>query len=253
MCKQLLLNKKTENFIKLIPDLVSQERIETYDPQIIIVPDFLNDESIPLFSSAFSNITQNNDAFNRIIVITEALLPPISNRKLLIPELNDRIMTDITPDLESLEILERNPLVTRSSNISFSDRLNAAVPFINYLLPGKPVIPLLNFGLKASEICSSLEDLNINDSDLIIVLASLSVGLSKSEAVSNDTALVTILISQDEEVKAKATPYSSILNAVSKLSFSMRLRPRFFKYLTATHQGRKVIRVKGICSIGYFY
>ncbi len=251
-----ILNQKNNDlgfFTKFIENLCTQERIESYDPHLVIVPDFLNDETAPIYSGVFSNIKENNDSINRVIIITESLLPQCSKRKLIIPNFNDNIANTIVLAQNEINELKQNILVNTDSSISFTSRLEAIIPFIQFLMPNKPVLPLLNNGLKSSEIYKCLSPLNITKQDLIIVLASLSVGLSKPEAVSSDTALVTTLISQEDEIKIKSTPYAAVLNVATKLSNFLRLRPRFFKYITATHQGRKVIKVKGICSIGYFY
>ena len=88
--------------------------------------------------------------------------------------------------------------------------------------------------------------------DLIIFVGSLSSGLTRAEALDNDTSVLGHLLSQDGVIRISQTRFANILNTACKLSFAMNLSSRKFGYKCTKQNGRSLIQVKGMCAFGYY-
>jgi hypothetical protein len=242
----------TNNQIHDLDALCSQQRLEAYDPKIIIVPDVLNEQTKSLLSLMFSHVTKNSTDIKRVFLFSDSLLPPNTlSRKVYIPSTTDPILNNINFNNDAFEIVSQLNHVTTNNEINFSEKFAPVLPFLNHLLPNVPTFAFINHSLKKEELFKIINTLDVNKNDLCIFVSCLSVGLSKTEAISYDTSLITRLIAQDTELKIHNTPYASILNLCTMLAYNWRLRARFFEYAPIEHHGRRIIKTRGVCTIAY--
>ena len=88
----------------LIETLCNVPRIERYDPNMVLVPDVLNEKTSMLFSKAFSNVTKSNPQINRVIIIAESLkLQRIDQNYILVPAISDDIYLNHNIDTDDIE------------------------------------------------------------------------------------------------------------------------------------------------------
>ncbi len=237
----------------LIETLCNVPRIERYDPNMVLVPDVLNEKTSMLFSKAFSNVTKSNPQINRVIIIAESLkLQRIDQNYILVPAISDDIYLNHNIDTDDIETLKTNEYVKSFEEVNFSDRFKSILPFIDYLFKDVKILPILNYNLKLKNFTDIIKALHLNQNDFIICATPLSSGFSKMVATNTDINHISQLLSQDYNIKSYDTPYATILNIATIISLALKLRPRFYKYLNVNLNGTHVSKVQGICSIGYF-
>lgn len=221
----------------------------------ILIPDELNEESSSLFSIAMSKIEKKK--YKRIILLTESLLPLSrgqKSKKIIVPSICNEIFGDFTPvdEIMNNSLADFPNIAVDDTIVSFNERFSSVLPFVKHLFPDTAILPMINYNLSANLITEIYKSLNITEDDLLIFPCSLSIGLSRNEALLTDTAIITELLSQEPNIKFSSSPYANVLNAIALLSFDRHLRPRNYKYKLTRHLGRHIITVKGICTIGFF-
>lgn len=221
----------------------------------ILIPDELNEESSSLYGLAMSKIEKKQ--YNRIILLTESLLPLSrgqNSKKIIVPSICNEIFANFSPANEIMNnsLADFPNIEINDTIISFNERFASVLPFVTHLFPETPILPMINHNLSPDLITEIYKLLNITGDDLLIFSCSLSVGLSRNEAMLTDTAIITELLSQEPNIKYSSSPYANVLNTIALLSFDRHLRPRNYKYKQTRHLGRHIITVKGICTIGFF-
>lgn len=229
------------------------ERAEPYDPKIMLLPNILNDETAPLLGDIFANITKDSTKIKRIILFSDSMVKT-KEKCLYSTSPNNPFLQKANIDNSDLATIDdpNNFIQYTDDETEFVNNFGCTLPYLNYLLPQKTVLPIINNGLSAKEIINLLTDIEISSSNLYIFTASLSMGLSRAEAISYDTPIIARLISQEGDFHSYETPSYITLNLCSLISRYMRLRPHFFEYVPVKYQGRKIIKTRGVCTIGYF-
>lgn len=244
--------KQLEDLDTLVPELCSIKEPDVEKINFLIIPDELNSESAELFGLAFSSVEKKQ--YRQIYLITDTLLTLDPSPKIYIPDSQDEIFTQHQPAVESLLQLQSNGALftTNQIDIAFTKHFKDVLPFIRYLFPDVEICPILTNCSTAAQILEKFAGLQFTSDDLIIFVGSLSSGLTRAEALDNDTSVLGHLLSQDGVIRISQTRFANILNTACKLSFAMNLRSRKYGYKCTKQNGRSLIQVKGMCAFGYY-
>ena len=247
-----LAPKQLEDLDTLVPELCSIKEPDVEKINFLIVPDELNPESAELFALAFSSVEKKQ--YRQIYLITDTLLTLDSTPKIYIPDQQDNIFTQHMPAVESLLQLQNNGAIfsVNQTNVNFSKQFKDVLPFTRYLFPDVEICPILANCSTAAQILEKFVGLQFTNDDLIIFVGSLSSGLTRAEALDNDTSVLGHLLSQDGVIRISQTRFANILNVACKLSFALNLRSRKYGYKCTKQNGRSLIQVKGMCAFGYY-
>ena len=219
-----------------------------------IVPDILTPKTAPMFSEIFARLSLSiNQLKTDRIVLLSGIVNMSPSGLILCPPAENPVFEKLLPSMDLLTACAMNPVFreTGVQDTVFMRHFEAVLPFVNRLFPDAEVLPLLTDGTRDSKICKALKKLALGKGDLLIALASLSSGLSRTEASNKDAAIMASMLAQEDTVNISDTAYHNIINALSRYSLSRRLVPHIFKnnHVNPHENGR--IRVNGYISVGY--
>lgn len=235
---------------EIVEELLTIDQPSQDRAQIIIVPDEYNNENKDLFFESFSKIAKKE--YRQIVIITEQFAPTSLSPGVLVPDFESEIFTQIHPAFESILQLKEDGAEALPNDYPTVDKLNDVLSFVSYLLPETEICPIICHKTSGEKIFRLLSKLRLGSNDLVIVSSTLSLGLTRAEALHMDATILGELLAQDTNIQPQQTPYSNVLNAISLLSYSMKLRTKKYGYKTVSHNGRNLIQVKGLVAFGYF-
>ena len=156
-------------------------------------------------------------------------------------------------DRETLaQLAERDPWFQRLPQAHQGEHcLEVQVPFLQYVLPGVPIVPLL-FGDVNPEVVGRVLDALLAPEDMIVVSSDLSHYHSYADAARRDTAFIEAVCSGDQAAVAhgEACGQTPILTVMS-LAARRNWQPQLLDYRNSGDTAGDRRQVVGYAAIAY--